>query len=219
MREQSGIVTTLDWPDCRNARDVGGLRTIDGRRVGFAALLRSDNHDRLTAAGVDLVRSFGISRILDLRAGWECDNFPSPFANDAVYLNVPLTDPAHQDDTTVQDTYLRLIDNGRGAVGAAVAAIADAPAGPVLVHCHAGKDRTGILVALALTASGVEPADVAGDYALSPDSEPRHIMRLLDHLTREYGGAAEYLREAGVTAIALRALQERLLAAESRGSR
>jgi len=55
----------LDWPDCHNARDLGGLRTADGQTVRRRALIRSDRLDRLTEAGVAAVRAHGVS-IIDL---------------------------------------------------------------------------------------------------------------------------------------------------------
>ena len=62
---------------------------------------------------------------------------------------------------------------------AAVGAIADAPPGAVLVHCAAGKDRTGLVVGLALSAVGAEPEVVAGDYALT---ESRLAALIEDYL-------------------------------------
>ncbi|MGH3372714.1 MAG: tyrosine-protein phosphatase, partial [Nocardioidaceae bacterium] len=69
----------LDWPNCLNARDLGGLATADGR-VRPGALIRSDSLQYLNGDGVALVRAAGVSRVLDLRNAHECEAFPTPFA-------------------------------------------------------------------------------------------------------------------------------------------
>jgi protein tyrosine/serine phosphatase len=101
----------------------------------------------------------------------------------------------------------------------------------------AGKDRTGILVALALRVAGVSVNDIAADYARSderapwlaelaalPDDPartywqdrygclPENISGTLEHLDEEYGGVAEYLRRNGLTDAQLTALRNRLRA-------
>ncbi|MEV0720084.1 tyrosine-protein phosphatase, partial [Asanoa sp. NPDC050611] len=80
----------LDWPDCTNVRDLGGLTTGDGRRVRPDALLRSDSLHRLTEPAVAAVRAGGIRRILDLRWQAECVMRPSPFESDPLYRHTPL---------------------------------------------------------------------------------------------------------------------------------
>jgi protein-tyrosine phosphatase len=105
----------------------------------------------------------------------------------------------------------------------------------VLVHCVAGKDRTGILVALALRVAGVAPADIATDYAcsderapwleelaaLTDDAErdahrtrygclPDTMLATLEHLEQRYGSVASYLRAHGITQAQLDAVRTRL---------
>jgi protein tyrosine/serine phosphatase len=117
--------------------------------------------------------------------------------------------------------------------------MADAAPGAVLVHCAAGKDRTGLVVALALSVAGADDETIAADYAvtgerLAPfvekylatieDEKQRAFWRghqgtpmefmldVLDHLERTYGGVEPYLRAGGLTDEQLRALRERLVA-------
>ena len=68
---------------------------------------------------------------------------------------------------TVEAMYAAVLAHGRGRLGAILRAVAAAPAGGVLVYCHAGKDRTGLVTALVLAVAGVAAADVAADYAVS----------------------------------------------------
>jgi protein-tyrosine phosphatase len=201
----------ISWPDCRNARDLGGLPTVDGRRIHPVALLRSDNHDRLTPQGIRAIRESGVSRVLDLRWEWECARYPSPLADDPSYRNVPLLDEATQGGATEPDTYRLMIDHSRQSVAAAFQAIADAPPGGVVVHCHSGRDRTGILVALTLTVAGVAADVAAADYALTDGCAPQTMLDTLTHLEYRHGGAAAYLLAAGVSPSHIEAVQVRLL--------
>ncbi|MFG1906796.1 tyrosine-protein phosphatase [Kribbella sp. NPDC048928] len=231
----------LTWPDCLNVRDLGGLPAGDGRRIAGGALIRSDNLSRLTEAGVTAVREASVSRIIDVRTPPECDGDPSPFATDPVYRNMPLYDADDPYDPTLslERSYMAMLDLHPELFAAAVGAIADAPAGAVVVHCHAGKDRSGNVVALALRVAGVPAESVAADYALLDDrmrdhfteqlalindpeersqlaesftARPETMLAVLQHLEDHYGGAEAYLRQGGLDDNQLTALRARLVA-------
>ncbi|WUJ74542.1 tyrosine-protein phosphatase [Kribbella soli] len=195
----------LAWPDCRNVRDLGGDAIQPGR------LIRSDNLDQLAAAGLAAVQAAQISRFVDLRSAWECETFRSPYADDPRLRNVPLWDPGDPDvsDLGLFEQYRILVDDYAERVAAAVVAIAEAPAGCVVVSCHAGKDRTGVVVALTLDLVGVPGELVAADYEASGASSDV-IVRLLDHVRTQYGGTAAYLRNSGATTEQLDRLVGRL---------
>lgn len=199
----------LDWPACRNARDLGGLPTRDGGRIRVGALLRSDHHTRLTPASVEAVRAAGVTRVIDLRWAAELARNPSPFAGDPIYLNLPLL-MEEIDYDFPPDTYGPLLDHNPGHVAAAFRAIAEAPPGGIVVHCHSGRDRTGVLVALALSVAGVAPEAVAGDYALTKDSPAVNMLNTLAHAARKYGGVEPYLLGTGVEQRHLDAVRQRL---------
>lgn len=204
---------------------------MDGGRIRSGALIRSDSPHWLTERGCAALRSAGVRRILDLRSTEEAELDPSPFAGEAAYRLLPLIDPAreHERDRDAERshaaTYVGSLNRNGERIAAGLAAIADAPDGAVLVHCHAGKDRTGIVVALALRVAGVAPGAIAVDYALSADclrerhdaglarlaegpereelrelqrSEPETILAMLTAVDERHGGIAEYLRHRGV---------------------
>ena len=115
--------------------------------------------------------------------------------------------------------------------------IADADAAPVVVHCVAGKDRTGVVCALTLSLLGVSDADIAADYALSTEASERFriwintqlptrdlptpqpyysspaeaMMFFLTELRRQHGSAEQYLLSAGLTQPQITALRDHLL--------
>lgn len=201
---------SLDLPDCVNARDLGGTPLANGGSVRANALLRSDNHDLLTEVGIAAVRALGVRRIIDLRHGWETREFPSPFADDEVYVNLPLLGVYPGFDPTAPDDYRPEVDHAPERVAAAFIALAEAPPGPVLVHCHGGRDRTGILVALALAIAGASPDDIVADYALTEGTDPETMRELLDHFDDAHGGVAAYLAGAGVADAHFEAVRRRI---------
>ena len=230
----------LTWPNCLNVRDLGGLPTRDGRRIAAGALIRSDNLSRLTQAGVTAVRQASVSRIIDVRTTPECEGDPSPFAADPVYRNLPLYHPddPYDPSLSIELAYMAMLDLRPGMIAAAVGAIADAPTGAVVVHCHAGKDRAGSVVAIALSVAGVPAESVAADYAVLDDrmrahfaeqlalvgdpversqlaesftARPETMLAVLAYLEDRYGGAEGYLRHGGLADDQLHALRARLV--------
>jgi len=234
----------LDWPDCRNVRDLGGMPTRDGATIRPGALIRSDSLDNLFEDAIDVVRAAGVSRIVDLRRAGESPRM-HPFADDPTYVSVPVQNPADPDHEwlSLAEIYLAMLDLRPQLFTKAVAAVADAPDGAVVVHCAGGKDRTGIVVAMALTIADVDPELIAADYALTedrlrettaefletiPDERTREILRglqatpasnmlrVLEHLDEKYDGVEGYLRAGGMTTEQLAALRDRLV--ETRNS-
>ena len=206
-------MTPLRWPDLRNARDLGGIPTVDGGRIRERALIRTDNHGRLDAAGLAAIRSYGVSRVLDLRWGWEVSKCPSPLADDTFYRHVPACSDMTGDEEIPLDSYRLMVDISRDRLAAVMTAIAQAPPGGVVVHCHAGRDRTGVVVALALHIAGASVESIATDYALSDDSEKAVMVNTFDHLQTRYGGVADYLIGSGVTPAHLADIRTRLTVA------
>lgn len=133
-------VTVLNWPDLRNARDLGGLPAGNGRIKG-RALVRTDNHDRLGAAGIAALDAYGVSRIVDLRWEWEAAKYRSPFGADPRYRLRPAFDDGLADQVPT-DSYGQLVDHSRTRLGAVVAAIAEAPALPRATR-HARLSQRG----------------------------------------------------------------------------
>lgn len=202
----------LDLPDCVNARDLGGTPLADGGIVRRRALLRSDNHDLLTEVGIAAVRELGVVRILDLRHGWEAREFPSPFADDEIYRNQPLLGVYPGFDPTAPDDYRPEVDHAPERVAAAFTLFAEAPPGPVLVHCHAGRDRAGIMTAIALSVAGAAHEVIVADYALTEGAEAKTMQDLLEHFDSEHGGVVAYLTKAGVERRHLEVMKVRLTA-------
>lgn len=228
-----------------NIRDVGGLPLEAGGVTRSGMLLRSASLRYLTDSDVaHLVDVFGLRLVLDLRTAREIDrDGPTAVARAGVHT-VALTFipeegralPETGDDTDpVLAHYLGYLIDRHDNVVEAVRRLAAPDAGPALVHCAAGKDRTGVLVALVLDAVGVQRDAVVADYALSGDRveamfrrwmtaegsempadltphlpRPEVIAAVLDTLDREFGGAAGWLRAHGLDDASIDRLRTRL---------
>lgn len=237
-------MAVLTWSGCRNVRDVGGFTTADGCTVQERRLVRSDCLDRLDDNGRAALAAYGVSRVVDLRSDFELDGAPHPLSDQASYVRIPWIDPQRGQERerdgegNLAGRYRGSLDRNTRQVAAVVRAFIDAPPGAVLVHCHAGKDRTGMLVALLLDLVGVDRDVIAEDYArseallgirdriatLDTDAEreeaetfwrtlPETITSTLKHLDGEYGGTEDYLLDAcGLSGDEIQSARHRLVA-------
>jgi len=232
-----------------NVRDVGGLPVTGAKSTKSGVLLRSANLRMLTAGDVEqLIEKVGLRTVIDLRTPREVDrDGPSALARAGVrtvelslisdgMAPLPLTEA----DPLLRE-YLGYLSHRGEQVVEAVRVLAEPDAGPTLVHCAAGKDRTGVLVALVLDAVGVERQAVVADYGMSAEAIPamfdrwrahavaegydpdpvdiqRHMPRpavlaeVMRTLDRRHDGAAGWLREGGLEEPSLERLRDRLVA-------
>jgi protein-tyrosine phosphatase len=166
----------LDWEGCFNVRDLGSLRTLNGRATRRGAVVRSDSPDRLSAMGWAAMHAHGIRTIIDLRNDEEREGRLNPAPPDVATRQVALDDTADAElweriwaeELDGSPLYYRLfMDRKPDRCAAAVRAVARARPGGVLVHCSSGRDRTGLITMLLLAVAGVAPDDIVSDYELS----------------------------------------------------
>jgi protein-tyrosine phosphatase len=239
-----------------NVRDVGGLETDEGGTTVPGVLLRSDNLQGLSDKDVRrLIDDVGLETVLDLRTPTEVRlEGPGPLVAEGLrHVNldlIPTWDVAEgaserivpheqREEGDLSHFYLTYLDQMPQSVVDALRVIADPASGPVVVHCAAGKDRTGVIVALALQVAGVRRDEIVADYAMTGErieavrdrlaasptyaedmkSRPLDDMRphalsmrhFLDRLD-ERGGASAWLAEQGFGPEEQSALRKRLLA-------
>jgi protein-tyrosine phosphatase len=148
------------------ANETVGRLALDGtfntRWAGRAWLLRSAALDDLDEVGLDTLRTLGVRLVVDLRSAAE----RSPVVHGIPVVHVPVFAAAPPATGTLEAVYDGLLRTRGAALADAVAAIAGAD-GPVLVHCAVGKDRTGLVIALALLAAGATEDEVVSDYEAS----------------------------------------------------
>lgn len=166
-----------------NFRDIGGYKTADGKRVRHGLVFRSGALVHLTDAGLEKLNALGIKLVCDLRGADELLDEPDrlPTSPAPEYLHLPL---AVQDDRRARLRALlfnqkaiapmlpemytsTIIDGNAGIYGDVLRRLADPANLPTLIHCTAGKDRTGVAIALLLLVLGVPNDVVVADYSLS----------------------------------------------------
>jgi protein-tyrosine phosphatase len=153
-----------------NLRDVGGYPTHAGGSVAWRTLFRSDSLHRLDSRGVAGLARLDLRTIVDLRADIEVEQRPSTVAGlPARVVRAPLVrDPTVLPPLTgLGEEYRYMIDECGDSIGAALSELCAPGALPALVHCAAGQDRTGVVIALVLAVLGVPDELIGADYSLS----------------------------------------------------
>jgi protein-tyrosine phosphatase len=160
-----------------NLRDFGGYPTTDGRGVRPGLLYRADSPSRLTGEDRAAVAAMSLGHVVDLRGGSEAEQGTWVSSSSTERHVFEIIDPARDtaapietvlfDNEAFTDRYLMRLEVGAGPFASAAGLVARGASEGVLVHCTAGKDRTGILVAALLEALGVPRELIVEDYALS----------------------------------------------------
>lgn len=243
-----GVVWTarrLPLDKTYNFRDIGGYRTNDNRRMRWGLIYRSAHLAELTGRDHELLSRIGIKLVCDFRTIEEAEAQPDKLPADGSmeYLHMPIAhgklDPAEAvgrikkgdiswlTDDFMTNNYLKQIDDFAFLWKQFFERLMNPSDRPLVFHCTAGKDRTGVCAALILLTAGVPESTVIDDHALSntynapvidrikqevrkfgidPDdmrsylSAPREAMEaVVAHLKGTYGSAKEYLiQEAGL---------------------
>jgi protein-tyrosine phosphatase len=172
-----------------NFRDLGGLPTAEGRTTRTGVLYRSDA-PRAGDRPPGLAPSWPPALVFDLRSTGESEGAHALIEGGSIVRRLPILDPAAgppaatAERTRTEFSMARLYTSMAGRLGTRMAEVlteAVETPGPVLVHCAAGKDRTGVLVAIMLRAAGVTREAVAADYDLTSQRTDQMRARLRAH--------------------------------------
>lgn len=243
-------MTTLDrhipLEGAVNFRDLGGYEAAGGRRIRWRTLFRADGLSRLTHADRAVIRQLGIATVVDLRTTSEVRGGRFPVEEIPVgFHHLPLLDEVPHPDHfelapgMLAAQYREIARDAAPQIVQVLAIVAERRAHPVIVHCTAGKDRTGVLVAVLLGLLGVDDETIVHDYALSagamgalrrklieryPEGKdvieradeifsaaPGNIADLLEGLRAQYGSVEAYAAAAGAGPEVVAGLREALL--------
>jgi protein-tyrosine phosphatase len=192
MPTKPAMPRRIPLPGTVNMRDIGGYPTSDGGTVRWRTLLRSDALSRLDDTGRAALAGFGLRTVVDLRTLEEAENAPSALDGASVRVfHIPALRAEDFDGLPPElaEVYRCMVDNRGEALARAIGTLAAADALPGLVHCSAGKDRTGVVVALVLDLLGVPDEIIAADYATSAvnlDTEAAHVVSQIQAITGGY---------------------------------
>jgi protein-tyrosine phosphatase len=210
----------LDGP--ANFRDLGGYETDHGRRVRSGRVFRSDSLSFMSEDDVRHVTEvLGLRTVIDLRAGKEVEQFShGPLESLPVTVwHMPIVDETRRDASAwsssevvaLDDLYLMMLERFGDRFVAVLEIIAAGDTQPVVFHCAAGKDRTGLVAMLLLGILGVDPEIIAADYAVTDARMPVLLERHRARAAR--GVTAEVAQQKwAVDAAAMRAVVDRLVA-------
>ncbi len=232
-----------------NFRDLGGYEGLDGRTTRWGTLFRSDTLHELTQGDVELLRSLGLATIIDLRMSAELGRTgrgplgDEPMAyrhlsviSDGEGETMAAPAPAGED---LAERYLWYLDVGRQSLVEALELVSEPTRLPLVFHCAAGKDRTGVLAALVLDILGVDAEVIVADYVITAGrmemilgryrSDPRFaermaavpasrfgveaetMVRFLDEVGDRFGGARAWALSSGLAPEAVGRMEEILL--------
>ena len=232
-----------------NIRDLGGYQTSNGGLTRWKAILRSGDMHSLTLESKAALVAYGVRTVVDLRRDAELDEKPNGFADSPgiayhhhdVWGDLLAPDRSDYEDPAAWwlDHNALLLDEHRSQVCDAIATVADPDNWPVVFHCAAGKDRTGVVAGLVLSLAGVPSAIIAKDYALSahylldrfialtPPQElpinfgwreyqkeqcpPEAMRKTLNHVESTYSGVEAYLVGGGVSQAKIDSLRSAFL--------
>ena len=235
------------WPlaGTYNVRDIGGYRTHDGRTTRWRTFFRADSLHRLPPEAQAMLLHHGVRTVIDLRRTDELDTAPNVFAtatNVTYYHRSLLPDvrPVPGPPRSLVDTYRLMLDERQEQIRTTLQLLVTPGGLPGMVHCTAGKDRTGVITALLLGLLGVPEETIIEDYALSTTylgapflaevqqraiargftweqyaplvgSAPEYMQATLQHLHERYGGITAYIRGIGLSETQIATLQTALV--------
>jgi len=235
-----------------NFRDLGGYRARDGYTVAWRRLFRSGELGNMTRSDFNLLTGeIGLTSVIDLRSSMEVEQQGVGLLAKAgiKYHNISFIAGGNRDEdkrlfrefTNMGQFYLHLVRHSEFGerVVAALKIIAEPGNHPLVFHCAIGKDRTGILAAILLSALGVEDEDIIEDYSLSTpymeelinrmnnepkmaefarqlpgyicQAAPESLALFLSTLQREYGSVRNYLEIQGIEPSLIQRLEKALL--------
>lgn len=241
----------IELDGIQNLRELGGYTTRSGKRIRYKRLLRSGNLDQVLSESQTQLLAYGVNHIIDVRDEWEQANYPNVFTETEQihYQNVPFIGDVHlkDDESTrimdeadsLSDTYAFLLENCEPQILSILQAIAQSrKTDCTIVHCVAGKDRTGLIIALVLAALDIPDETIIKDYAYSgmwSDEFEKHwqneaddeqqiikckrdaaateeiMQKTLLYLQVKYGGINDYLDAIGCDQSLREKLQNQLL--------
>lgn len=216
----------LELEGCHNLRELGGYTTSDDRQISWCTLLRSDSLHRLPISSQQQLIDYGVKTIVDLRTLSEVnkESYVLSKSPEVRYFNLPLIEEDNFPQLMAKKTLLEhncfMLEERSLAIKTILETIATQQTA-VVIHCAAGKDRTGIIIALLLAVAKVPIATIAEDYHLSDrylasfyvnirervikerfthllESPPQTIIDTFAYLDRKYDGIDNYLNSIGI---------------------
>jgi protein-tyrosine phosphatase len=194
-----------------NTRDIGGYQTSDLRTLRRGQIIRSENLSRLTASDFQKLEEMGVKTVIDLRTDREHDQSPTVWQGDnpPEFFHFPIGDAKNdwfkaqrrmikgnrfsqeQAQEHMVEGYRMIAEVGTPSYQKLMSLVLDETNWPVLIHCQAGKDRSGVAVALLLEAVGVDRKIIMEEYLLTNEISRIEEKAVLLSKQRKYAGSGK----------------------------
>lgn len=180
----------LSMEGAKNIRDLGGYKTKDGRETKYGRMLRSALLHRISDNDKKTLTKYGLKTIIDLRSYFEAKQNPDPFISKEIkYYNISIGDidlskslDYGLSEFDFSSYYILMAIESKSLIKEVFETILEnKDRGTVLIHCTAGKDRTGIISALLLLMANVQEEDVITNYSESYNN----LKSILDEIKKE----------------------------------
>ncbi len=231
-----------------NFRDLGGYQTSTGRRLRSQLVYRSDDLAQLVSQDISRLAPPRLRTVIDLRSNEEVQRrgtFPvEHYPHPVDYHHLPLVedvigvrDAGLDDQAYLNSRYEHLLEGGVSSIAQVFRIFARETSYPLVFHCVAGKDRTGVVGAVLLAILGVPDATIVHDYQLTDQAtqewfararqrnqpefaqvpnifftaNPETILHLLGSLRQRWGSIDTWLLHIGVTEDELQSIRQILI--------
>jgi protein-tyrosine phosphatase len=191
-RVDDEVMRRVPFAGALNFRDIGGYPAAGGGMTRWRAVYRSDSLHYLTGADLATFDALGVKAVYDLRRPAEIARFPGPRGH--VHLEIPGGDLATWPAATLRTRqdgeewlaadYRSMLAGSAPAFGRLLSRLAEDGSLPAVVHCLGGKDRTGMAIALLLTALEVDRGTVLDDYELTSRCHASRVPEVVEAFTR-----------------------------------
>lgn len=220
-----------------NCRDLGGY-ACSGGVTAFGRVLRAGVARDPSERDLEVLREFGVKTVIDLRGDGEAADMPSFFKGnpefDYHHISLLEANPAFsKNDMTMAELYMLCLNEYKENFAKVLRLIASLSE-PFMFHCFCGKDRTGLIAALLLSAAGCERTDILADYEISYTCIKRFIEKeireqtgliwdgaysrfysnaddmekILEYIDETFGSVNGYFRHIGLTEAEIGAIAE-----------
>lgn len=215
----------------KNIRDLGGYKSKNIKTTLFNKIIRSAGLHRMTEPDKKELIKLNVKTVIDLRSAYEIEINPDPLiGNDIKYYNIPIGNVDISvcgkyglDVNHISSFYILMLIQSQDLIKKVFDAILEnKERGATIIHCTAGKDRTGIISAMLLMLCEIEEYYVLEDYSLSNEylnpimdkvkaesypglddeffkSDREYIKKFIDYINKNYKGIYEYFKILGYT--------------------
>ena len=224
-----------------NTRDLGRYPTYDGNVTRFNQFLRSDEVGYLDKEYIEFLKKYGVKTVIDLRTENELEQIPNPFEDEPLiqFHHISLLSQSMIQEMTenfntvsMDVNYVNTLEKEKRSIAKVLKVIHDSEEGCVLLHCSAGKDRTGLIAMLLLGIAGVDYQDIITNYEPSfanISHNPRvkkmnmrdvppmmlsnytFMQKTLKHIDYKYGSIKDYVKSLGFIHSEINQIRNRLI--------